>query len=97
MLKNYICLGLALVVFILSFFVMDTYKNVNEFLIPLAIGMLLSTFLINAGFNKRAFDERKYKRIIREKNNEIKTLKILHEHAAQAADDFFKQIQAQGK
>lgn len=59
-----------------------------------ALGVMFSAFLINAGFNKRDFDERKYRKIIREKNNEIKTQTILHHHAAQAADDFFKQIQA---
>jgi Ca2+/Na+ antiporter len=97
MLKNYICFTAAFIVFVISILFLSTYIETKPFIIMFALGVMFAVFLLNAGFNKRDFDERKYKKIIREKNNEIKTLRILHKNAAQAADDFFKQIQAQGK
>lgn len=94
MLKNYICFTAAFIVFVFSIFVIQTYESYNQFVVPASLGGLIIALLMNSGLNKMDFDERKYKKIIREKNKEIKTQTILHHHAAQAADDFFKQIQA---
>jgi hypothetical protein len=94
MLKNYIFLTLAFIIFVVSILFISTYERIDNLIFMFSLGVMFSVFLLNAGLNKDDFKERKYKRIIREKNNEIKTQRILHHHAAQAADDFFKQLQA---
>jgi uncharacterized membrane protein len=94
MLKNYIFLTLAFIVFVISILFLSTYTEVKPLIFMFALGVMFSAFILNAGLNKDDYKERKYKRIIREKNNEIKTQRILHHHAAQAAYDFFNQLQA---
>lgn len=94
MLKNYICFTSAFIVFVISILFLSTYTEIKPLIFMFALGVMFGAFILSAGLNKDDFKERKYKRIIREKNNEIKTQRILHHHAAQAADDFFKQLQA---
>lgn len=93
MLKNYICFTGAFIVFVISILFLSTYTEINPLIFMFSLGVMFSVFLLNAGFNKRDFDERKYKKIIRGKNKQIKGLEILNMHATQAANDFFKELQ----
>ena len=76
--KQLIFFALAVLTFAASILYSSQFLDIKPLEIMLALGVLLTSFLHMAGLNKRDFDEMKYKKLLREKNNQIKTLLVMN-------------------
>jgi hypothetical protein len=91
--KNYIFLALAAVTFAASIcFIAEREYIQQDLIIVSALGVLFTSFLYMAGIRKEDFRERIYKKVIREKKDEIKYLQVVNVHLAQSANDFFNAL-----
>jgi hypothetical protein len=96
--KNYIFFALAAIVFSASICFIAEHEYIQQDLIIVsALGVLFTSFLYMAGLRKEDFRERIYKKVIREKKEEVKYLQIMNVHLAQSSNDFFNALNSKNK
>lgn len=93
MFKNYLSLAISVILFALSFMFVSRFNEQQPLYVMFSLGILVCVFINKAGLSTRDYKHRVYKKIIRQKEKQIKRLTTVNNHLAISCNDFFKALQ----